>query len=96
LKFFYIKIRNNLLPHPLIYTIVLIHFKKKDFRFSFWGKAMDFIGESGNRTPLFISAPIPYPLFVFGSITFLLVFLLNKVKFSDKGKFGLIPIVKGL
>jgi hypothetical protein len=51
MSLFYIKIRNNLLPHPIIYLIVSNQFQKSDFRNSFWGKAMDFTGEPGNQLP---------------------------------------------
>jgi len=45
----HIKIRNNLLPHPIIYLFIIISSEKCDFSLSFWGKAMDFTGEMGNR-----------------------------------------------
>jgi len=48
---FYIKIRNNLLPHPIIYPLLFNSSWKAEFRFSFWGKAMDFTGEPGNQLP---------------------------------------------
>jgi len=48
---FYIKIRNNLLPHQFIYSILFILFQMAEFRFSFWGKAMDITGKPGNQLP---------------------------------------------
>jgi hypothetical protein len=48
---FYIKVRNNLLPHPINYIKLSNSLAKLDFRISFWGKAMDFIGEPGNQLP---------------------------------------------
>lgn len=60
MKYYDIKIRNNLLLHSFIYSIHDNPCKKHEISFSFWGKAMDFTGEQGNQLPFFVNNFVIY------------------------------------